>query len=135
VLPNELLQVYVVRGEGKGPARARNLGVSHATGTYLVFLDDDSVVDPSYLGRIVKRLQERPGYALAGPQLCIDRKSSFALAGEWLADRFVEAERPDSRRFGFAPSNGFALRRVDFRHARANKTSPQTPTLPEGRVS
>jgi glycosyltransferase involved in cell wall biosynthesis len=115
----------VVRGEGKGPARARNLGASHATGTYLVFLDDDSVVDPSYLARIVKGLQQRPNYALAGPQLSINRENSFALAGEWLADRFVNAERLDSHRFGFAASNGFALRRADFRQSGA--FSPHFP--------
>jgi glycosyltransferase involved in cell wall biosynthesis len=115
----------VVRGEGKGPARARNLGASLAAGTYLVFLDDDSMVDPSYLARIVKQLQERSHYALSGPQLSVDRGNSFALAAEWLADRFVEAERLDSRRFGFAPSNGFALRRADFRQSGA--FSPHFP--------
>lgn len=104
----------VVRGEGKGPARARNLGASYATGTYLVFLDDDSVVDPSYLGRMVKQLQERPGFALSGPQECINCENPFALASKWLADRFVDAERLDPHQFGFAPSNGFALRRADF---------------------
>jgi cellulose synthase/poly-beta-1,6-N-acetylglucosamine synthase-like glycosyltransferase len=115
----------VVRGEGKGPARARNLGASHAIGTFLVFLDDDSVVDPSYLARIVERLQERPGYALAGPQRSIDRRNSFALAAEWLADSFTEAERFDSNRFGFAPSNGFALRPADFH--RTGGFNPQFP--------
>ena len=112
-----LCKCAVVRGEGRGPARARNLGASYATGTYLVFLDDDSVVDPSYLTRIVERLQERPGYALAGPQRSIDRNNPFALAAEWLADRFMEAGRLNSHRFGFAPSNGFALRPADFRQA------------------
>ena len=104
----------ILRGEGKGPARARNLGAEHATGLYLLFLDDDSVIDPSYLSRIGKSLSERPNDALAGPQRSIDRKNSFSLAAEWLAERFVDAERVDQR-FGFAASNGFALRREDFR--------------------
>jgi glycosyltransferase involved in cell wall biosynthesis len=104
----------VVRGEGKGPARARNLGVSCAIGLYLVFLDDDSVVDPTYLTRVAEHLERRHNYALGGPQRSIDRKNSFALASEWLADRFVDGERLDEHRFGFTPTNGFALRRSDF---------------------
>jgi len=104
----------VMRGEGKGPARARNLGVSCAIGDYLVFLDDDSVVDPSYLERVVEHLERRPNCALGGPQRSIDRENSFALASEWLADRFVDGERLDEHRFGFTPTNGIALRRSDF---------------------
>jgi cellulose synthase/poly-beta-1,6-N-acetylglucosamine synthase-like glycosyltransferase len=115
----------VVRGEGKGPARARNLGASHSTGTYLVFLDDDSVVYPSYLARIVEQMERRPDYALGGPQRSIDRKNSFALASEWLADRFVDAERLDSDRFGFTVSNGFAMRRAAFE--RSGGFSPNFP--------
>jgi glycosyltransferase involved in cell wall biosynthesis len=120
-----LCKCAVVRGEGRGPARARNLGASYATGTYLVFLDDDSVVDPSYLARMVERLQQRPGYALSGPQQSIDSRNSFALASEWLADRFVNAERLDATRFGFAPSNGFGMRLADFRQSGA--FSPHFP--------
>lgn len=104
----------VVRGEGSGPARARNLGVSCAIGVFLVFLDDDSVVDQSYLARVVEHLERRPKCVLGGPQRSIDRKNSFALASEWLADRFVDAGRLDEHRFGFAATNGFALRRSDF---------------------
>jgi GT2 family glycosyltransferase len=104
----------ILRGEGKGPARARNLGAWHALGAYLVFLDDDSIVDPSYLARISKCLAQHPGHAFAGPQRSIDRENSFALAAEWLADRFVDAERLESRRFTFAASNGFAVERSEF---------------------
>jgi GT2 family glycosyltransferase len=104
----------VLHGKGKGSARARNLGVLHAAGSYLVFLDDDSVVDPSYLARVRKDLDERPNSAVAGPQRSIDRQNSFSLAAEWLVDCFVRAERLNPRRFGFAASNGFALRREDF---------------------
>ena len=115
----------VVRGEGNGPARARNLGASHSTGTYLVFLDDDSVVYPSYLARIVEQMERRPDYALGGPQRSIDRKNSFALSSEWLAQRFVDAERLDSDRFGFTASNGFAMRREAFQ--RSGGFSPNFP--------
>src|ERR1700722_8208381 len=105
----------LVRGEGKGPARGRNLGASCAIGVYLVFLDDDTVVDPSYLTRVVEHLERRPGYALGGPQRSIDRKNSCALASEWLADRFVDGGRLAEHRFEFATTNGFALRRSDFK--------------------
>jgi GT2 family glycosyltransferase len=104
----------VVQGEGKGPARARNLGVEHAKGTYLLFLDDDVRVDRRYVGRVVQELQVRPEYAVSGMQTAIDRRNCFSLAAEWLLTVFSEGESMPAPMSKFAPSNGLALRRSDF---------------------
>jgi HAD superfamily hydrolase (TIGR01662 family) len=40
--------VRVVRGHGRGPARARNLGWQTCRGSWVVFVDDDVVLPPSW---------------------------------------------------------------------------------------
>jgi GT2 family glycosyltransferase len=99
----------LLRGEGRGPARARNLGAAHAKGTYLLFLDDDAKVDRLYLARILKEIEARPNHAVSGMQVAINRRNSFSCASEWMLNRFIDEECSK-----FAPSNGLALRRADF---------------------
>jgi len=43
-----------------GPAAARNLAASQASGTYLFFLDADILIEPDSLGQIVDALDSRP---------------------------------------------------------------------------
>ncbi len=104
----------VIHGEGKGPARARNLGVEQASGTYLLFLDDDVRVDRGYLARVSQELSARPMHAVSGMQTAIDRRNCFSLAAEWLLTVFSESEIMAGPMSKFAPSNGLALRRLDF---------------------
>jgi GT2 family glycosyltransferase len=104
----------VVRGEGKGPARARNLGVAQAKGTYLLFLDDDVRLDRRYMARVFQELSTRPNHAVSGMQTAVDRRNCFSLAAEWLLTVFSEGESMAVPMSKFAPSNGLALRRSDF---------------------
>ena len=46
-----------------GPAVARNLGATHASGQVLVFIDSDVCVHPDTLGRIQARFVKEPGLA------------------------------------------------------------------------
>jgi GT2 family glycosyltransferase len=104
----------VLHGEGKGPARARNLGVEQAKGTYLLFLDDDAMVDRLYLARVFQELDARPNHAVSGMQTAINRRNCFSLTAEWLLHVFSEDECIAAPMSKFAPSNGLALRRWDF---------------------
>ncbi len=59
--------VITVRQGPRGPAFARNLGVSHATGDIVAFVDADVVVKPDALGRIEANFAEEPDlHALFG---------------------------------------------------------------------
>lgn len=43
-----------------GPSAARNLGMDHATGKYLLFCDSDDTVSPTWCERLVRAIQEHP---------------------------------------------------------------------------
>jgi GT2 family glycosyltransferase len=47
--PEWLITVRYFKQSNKGPAAARNLGVRHARGELVIFLDDDIVVEPYFL--------------------------------------------------------------------------------------
>jgi peptidoglycan/xylan/chitin deacetylase (PgdA/CDA1 family)/GT2 family glycosyltransferase/SAM-dependent methyltransferase len=51
----------VVRTENRGVAAARNLGVGLTSSPYVVLLDADDVLEPTYLERAAQLLDERPG--------------------------------------------------------------------------
>ena len=48
-------------------AAARNVGVRHANGDYLLFLDDDNTVAPDMCTRLVEALRDHPNLGLVAP--------------------------------------------------------------------
>lgn len=54
----EQLPICYVTTENGGPSHARNIGVRHAHGTILVFLDSDTVLPSEYIPNIRKALAE-----------------------------------------------------------------------------
>ena len=65
--------VRIVRVDRNGgAARARNLGVAHATSTHVAFLDSDDLWAPTHLAAITRALRALPG-APAGYSLCRGR--------------------------------------------------------------
>jgi len=59
-------RVRLIRTEGKGVARARNLGAGHARGVYVVFLDAHCRVSPNWLSGLEATLDPRD-VCIAGP--------------------------------------------------------------------
>ncbi len=51
---------------GSGPAVARNAGARVATGEYLIFIDNDILVNPDFLQRHLQALNSHPGYWIVG---------------------------------------------------------------------
>jgi GT2 family glycosyltransferase len=49
-----------------GPAKARNIGVEHSSGRYLVFLDSDAMISRRSLARLVERMENDPTIGIAG---------------------------------------------------------------------
>lgn len=70
VLAEQFPSVRVIANEhNRGVARARNRGLAVTRGAYLLVLDDDTVVLPDALARLVSVLDTNPTVAVCGPQL------------------------------------------------------------------
>ncbi|WP_051470233.1 glycosyltransferase family 2 protein [Fischerella sp. PCC 9605] len=54
------------------PNRARNLGLSQVSSKYVIFIDNDVVVTPGWLNRLVQCAEET-GAAIVGPLTCIGK--------------------------------------------------------------
>lgn len=65
----------MVGQDNQGPGPARNLGVEHAHGEYLAFVDADDVVDPRGFRRLLARL------ARSGSDFAIGRAARFTNLG------------------------------------------------------
>lgn len=112
-LPANARLLTRVRG---GPASARNAGAATARGRLVVFVDDDCVVSPDWLTRLLVAHAAYPEALLGGStrnglteNLCSDVAES--LLG------FLEAdERRAGRPLSFLASNNMACARERFRH-------------------
>jgi glycosyltransferase involved in cell wall biosynthesis len=61
MLAAEYPEARVVRHEAaRGPSAARNSGVAAATGSWILFLDDDDVLHPEHIEALVKASKEAP---------------------------------------------------------------------------
>lgn len=56
---------YVALPESRGRAAAANAGLDRVTGDYVMFLDDDDLLDPTHVAGLVEALQTHPEVHLA----------------------------------------------------------------------
>ena len=54
--------IIVIHKENKGLSDARNVGVQHATGQYITFVDSDDYIDQSTFEEVMHILNEHPEY-------------------------------------------------------------------------
>ncbi|MEZ5229370.1 MAG: glycosyltransferase [Acidimicrobiales bacterium] len=125
--------LIVVEQENAGPASARNRGVGTARGDVVVFLDDDVMPSPQWLGRHLERHQSGPDQlVVVGPMLTpqdhdfqpwvrweqcmLERSYAALLAGEWQpSGRLLYTGNASMRRSFFLEAGGFdeTLRRAE----------------------
>lgn len=67
-------KVTTLRGQGRGPAAARNLGWRTASAPLVAFTDDDCEADPHWLEELVAAASRHPGAVLQGPTNPIPRE-------------------------------------------------------------
>jgi len=74
------LNLLHIRNRHAGPAASRNYGVQHASGRILLFLDDDSVPEKTWLKEMMNSFQQENQPAIvSGLILSYDRQNAFPL--------------------------------------------------------
>jgi GT2 family glycosyltransferase len=66
----------VLRDEGRGLSRARNLGWRRASTEWVAFVDDDCLPDPDWAGQLTTVLEGHPEVDFVGCQVADDQPSS-----------------------------------------------------------
>ena len=77
--------VFVNQPSG-GPATARNTGANCATGTYLVFTDDDCAPAPDWLKRLERHFDTSPESAIGGLTVNALAAVPYSAASQFLVD-------------------------------------------------
>ena len=114
------LSLRLVRIERQGPAAARNAGAAMAGGRILVFLDDDCVPNPGWLGAYLSAFQQAPDSALVGPVRNGLPRNVYAEAYHVVLRHLYEFHLPNTgqpegpTRLPFFPSANFAVSRNAF---------------------
>ena len=88
-------RLTIVRNEAAvGPAVGRNVGLEHAQGDLIVFLDNDVEVNPEWLGPLVQLFDDQPAVGVAQPKLLrLSDRASFDYAGDLLSPTGFLVER------------------------------------------
>ncbi len=101
--------VRIVRGSGRGPAAARNLGARTATGAVVLFIDDDCVAEPGWAQTLAAACAE--GGAAAGVTIADPIAGRAAVASQLLTHTLQLASLdPATGNLGFAPTCNLACR-------------------------
>lgn len=117
VLARQFPSVRVIANtHNRGVAPARNQGLAVARGAYLLVLDDDTVVLPDALARLVSVLDTNPTVAVCGPQLVNSAGQPVSLDRSFptllhKVKRWGETSPPNEFSFGNGMSGG--LREVN----------------------
>jgi glycosyltransferase involved in cell wall biosynthesis len=122
----EILPIFSVKEPVAGLSRARNKGVEHASGRYIIWTDDDIVVSRDWLKSYASAFARLPEVIVFGGRI-VPRLEGETPA--WFADNldalasllgvrdFGDAELPLSSSQGRIPYGGnFAVRSVEQRH-------------------
>ena len=104
-------ELRVINNKGaKGAAGARNYGVSQCAGTYITFLDDDDIILPSRLSRMLN-LMEKDKYDLISTNRLYESevfsliKQTKQIVGEFTLNNILFKNDIDI---------GFMMRKADF---------------------
>jgi glycosyltransferase involved in cell wall biosynthesis len=108
------VSLTLLRQPNAGPAKARNTGAAHASGTYLVFTDDDCLPAPDWLSVLESRFAESPDALIGGKTLNALPQNLCSTASQLLIDYLYSYYNLDPHRAGFFASNNFALSREQF---------------------
>lgn len=107
----DTLQLRCLRWAPQGPARARNYGLRHATGDYIVFTDDDCAPAPGWLKAFDRAFESCPSAGLGGPVLASPKNGIYGVASQMLVTFLYEYAKANPGQLTFFCSNNLAFPR------------------------
>lgn len=116
------LNLTLLFQENSGPASARNTGVNHARGQYLVFTDDDCQPHSNWLTALRDQLQQQPNALVGGYTVNALPENLFSSASQLLIDYLYDYYNIHQKPSFFA-SNNFAMATQQFRQLGGFDTS------------
>ena len=111
------LDVTLVRRDNGGPGAARNTGARQARGQCLVFLDDDCLPEPGWLGALVARLERGKLEAVAGKTVNGCPENLYDCASHLLSYHHYDRYTNEPSAVQFLGTNNLAMRADLFRAA------------------
>jgi GT2 family glycosyltransferase len=102
----------VVRGDGRGPAAARNLGAAYANTEFLLFLDADTAPEPGWLKMMLEPFADSDIAAVKGRYVTVQRAVMPRFAQVEFEEKYARLER--AQRIDFVDTGTAAYRRDVF---------------------
>lgn len=60
--------------------KARNFGAKRAKGRFVLFIDDDNILDKKAINNLIEQAELNSNYGILGPQMCYSDKECYMLA-------------------------------------------------------
>lgn len=108
------LAVRLLRTENRGPAAARNTGAAEASGSLLVFTDDDCLPVPDWLTRLAAAHTDHPEAVVGGRSVCGLPGNRWAESSQALEDAVFKRANRDPNQAGFLAGKNIAVSRSSY---------------------
>lgn len=72
--------LFVTNPSRLGASQSRNVGVAHATNEFILFCDDDEILEPGYASTCLRKLEEHDAAAVSGRRIYMQRGETLDCA-------------------------------------------------------